>query len=108
MSTRLMPNASTPSERRTSRHVPVTSQSSRWTSVTLMATGSAGLGVVARAVPIDDDGGLVAHDPRVVAARQRRHVSRAGHELGSVVHPDREPPAHVVLEVGSVARVGSR
>ena len=63
--------------------------------------------VVAGAEPVDDDHRLVADDPGVVAARQRGDVAGAGDELGAVVHADREPPAHVVLEVRRLAAVGA-
>src|SRR3954451_12001551 len=68
---------------------------------------SALLGVVARAIPVDDDSRLVADDPAVVAARQRGYIARSRDELGPVVHADREPAAHVVLEVRRVAAVGA-
>jgi hypothetical protein len=45
--------------------------------------------VVACAVPVDDDGGLVPDDPRVVPARQRGDVAGPGDHLGAVVHSDR-------------------
>ena len=41
-----------------------------------MAVPSGALGVVAGAEPVDDDRGLVAHDPGVVAAGQRGDVAR--------------------------------
>src|SRR3954454_12805164 len=66
------------------------------------------LGVVARAVPVDDDSRLVPDDPAVVAARQRGDVARSRDELGAVVHADRNPAAHVVLEVRRVAAVRAR
>src|SRR5438309_7739840 len=72
------------------------------------SSGSEGPGVVAGAVEVDHDRRLVADDPGVVAARQRREVSRAGHELGAVVHADAKPPAHVVLEVRGLAACGLR
>src|SRR5919108_430523 len=54
---------------------------------------SAALRVVARPVPVDDHDRLVAHDPGVVAARERSDVARTGNELGAVVHPDPQPAA---------------
>src|SRR5919108_1394899 len=69
---------------------------------------SAALRVVARPVPVDDHDRLVAHDPGVVAARERSDVARTGNELGAVVHPDPQPAAYVVLEVRRLAAVGAR
>src|SRR5918912_464732 len=69
---------------------------------------SAAFRVVAGAVPVDDHDRLVAEDPGVVAARQRRDVTGAGDKLGAVVHPDRQPSRDVVLEVGRLAAVGTR
>src|SRR3954453_19322257 len=71
------------------------------------ARSSALLGVVTRAVPVDDDSRLVSDDPAIVAARQRGDIARSRDELGPVVHADREPAAHVVLEVRRVAAVGA-
>src|ERR1700733_9816815 len=64
------------------------------------------LGVVAGAVPVDDDNGLLADDPGVVAAGQRGDVAGTGDEFGAVVHADGEPSADVVLEVRCLAAVG--
>src|SRR5690348_12734600 len=66
------------------------------------------LRVVARPVPVDDDDRLVAQYPRVVAPWQRGDVSGLGDDLGAVVHADRQPAAHVVLEMRSFAAVGIR
>src|SRR5690349_20150939 len=68
-----------------------------------MATASASRGVVAGAEPVDDDRGLVADDPRIVAAGQRGDVARPGDELGAVVHADGQPATDVVLEVRRLA-----
>src|SRR5271155_3750619 len=62
--------------------------------------------VVARAVPVDDHHGLVSYHPCVVSARQRGDVAGLREQLGSVVHPDRELSAHVVLEMGRFAAAG--
>src|ERR1700752_185400 len=64
------------------------------------------LGVVAGAVPVDDDRRLIADNPGVVAARKRRDVARAGDEFRAVVHPYSEPAAHVILEVRRLAALG--
>src|SRR5919201_2546897 len=68
---------------------------------------SAVLRVVTGAVPVDNHRRLVADHPRVVAARQRGDLARAGDELGAVVHADRELAADVVLEVRRLAAVRS-
>jgi hypothetical protein len=57
------------------------------------------------AVPVDDDGRLVAYDPGVVAARQRGDVAGPGDHLCAVVHADPQPAADVVLEVRRLAAV---
>src|SRR4051794_30129230 len=64
-------------------------------------------GVVARAVPVDDDDGLVTDHPGVVALGQRGDIARLGDELGAVVHPDAQPAAHVELHVRCLAAVGA-
>src|SRR4051812_37114696 len=64
------------------------------------------LAVIARAVPVDHDDRVVADDPGVVTARKRGDVAGAGEDLGAVVHQDRKPATHVVLEVGCLATRG--
>src|SRR3954447_813622 len=68
------------------------------------------LRVLARAEPIDDNHRLVADDPRIMAARQRGHVTGTRYELGSVVHRDRELTGDVILEMWRLAtrRLGDR
>src|SRR5829696_7475109 len=95
MSTRFMPNELRPSVRRTSLQGPLVSQSSRWTIVNPCLAVMAWspvllLRVVARRVPVDDDGGLVADHPGIVPARERGDIPRPGDEFSAVVHADRE------------------
>src|SRR5215213_1022174 len=66
---------------------------------------SAVAGVVAGAVPVDDDDRLIAHYPGVVAFGQRGDVARSRRNLCAVVHEDCERAAEVVLKVGRLAAV---
>ena len=64
-------------------------------------------GVAARAEPVDGHHGLFPDNPGVMAAWQRRYISRAGDELVAVIHPDRQLPADVVLEVRRLTARGA-
>src|ERR1700693_1339451 len=58
------------------------------------------LGVGAGAEPVHHDDGLVPDHPGVVPARQGSDIAGSGDEFRAVVHPDGQPPTHVVLEMG--------
>src|SRR5271166_3667716 len=64
------------------------------------------LGVIGHAADIEDDHGLIADDPGVVAWRQQRHVAGAELLFTAVVHADAEPARDVVLEVRGLATLG--
>ena len=55
------------------------------------------------AAPVDHHNGLVAHDPRVVARRERGDLPRRGVELGTVTHAHPQGAGDVVLEVRRLA-----
>src|ERR1700744_5602609 len=59
--------------------------------------------VVEHALKIDDDGGLVADHPGVVAARQKRYVARPAVELAAIVHSDPQDASDVILEMRRLA-----
>src|SRR5229473_2163286 len=64
------------------------------------------LGVVRVTLPIDNDTGLVAHDPRVVPRRHDGKVSWSVFHLFAVVHHDLHPAGDEISGVGSLAAFG--
>src|SRR5271166_5330546 len=64
--------------------------------------------VVAGAEPVDGNDRLIADNPGVMTTRERRDITRTGDELAAIVHANRQPPAHVVLEMRRLAAVGLR
>lgn len=51
-----------------------------------------GFGVIQHPLEIDDDGGLIAFDPRVVARGQEGDIAGPARELTSIIHAHGQHP----------------
>src|SRR4030081_1182727 len=67
-------------------------------------------GILHHPLKIDNDNGVVANDPGIVAAWQQRHVAGTAVKFRSVIHSNPEHAGDVILEMGGLAarRLGDR